>query len=337
MKMEVSAIVLAAGKGTRMKSDYPKCAHTIIDKPMVEYVIDALQETKIKNIVTIVGYGKEKIKSLLKDKVKFAVQEEQLGTAHAVMQARPHLEGIDGITIIAIGDMPFIRRETFYSLLINHMQDQADLTVLTVEHPQPYGYGRILRDDSGQVQAIVEERDCTKEQTQIREINSSVYAVDNKKLFQFIDQIENKNDQKEFYLTDLVTVFIKNGLRVSGYKTTNYQELSGINDKLQLAKMENEYQQRILEYHLLNGVTIHNVQTVVIGKDVKIASGVEIHPHTSILGKTVINPNAIIGPNSHIKDSIIGEGAEVLNSIVTDSVIKSNEKIGPFEQINSRK
>jgi bifunctional UDP-N-acetylglucosamine pyrophosphorylase/glucosamine-1-phosphate N-acetyltransferase len=160
--MEMSAVILAAGKGTRMKSELPKCAHQIIDKPMVEYVVDSLKELKVQNIIAVVGYGKETIMNLLKDKVQYVIQEEQLGTAHAVKQARPLLEGKEGITIIAIGDMPFIKKETFYSLVLNHMQERADVTVLTVDHPQPYGYGRILRDDNGQVLRIIEERDCTK-------------------------------------------------------------------------------------------------------------------------------------------------------------------------------
>lgn len=332
--MEISAIILAAGKGTRMKSELPKCAHIIIDKPMVEYVVDSLREVKIQNVITIIGYGKEKIKELLQNKnVKFAVQEEQLGTAHAVMQAQPLLEDKDGITIIAIGDMPFIKRETFYALIINHIQECADLTVLTVEHPQPHGYGRIIRDDNGQVLAIVEERDCTKEQASIREINSSVYAVDNQKLFKYINKIKRENDQNEYYLTDLVKVFNENGLKVSGYKTSNFYELSGINNKLQLAEMEQEYQKKIIETHLLNGVTIHNPQTVSIGKDVKIAPGVEIHSNTLILGKTVLEEDVIVGPCSQIRDCIVKRGATISNSIVNNSIIEENSVVGPFQKI----
>lgn len=335
--MEISAIVLAAGKGTRMKSELPKCAHMIIDKPMVEYVVDALKELKIKNIVTVVGYGREVIQELLANKTEFAIQSEQLGTAHAVKQARPFLEGKEGITIIAIGDMPFIRKETFYSLLINHMQECAQLTVLTVEHPQPYGYGRIIRDDNGNVVGIVEEKDCTKDQTAIREINSSIYAVENELLFDALDEITNDNSQKEYYLTDLVKVFNQKGYKVNGYKINDYNELSGINNKLQLSEMEAEYQKKIIETHLLNGVTIHNPATVVIGKDVKIANGVTIMPNTYVTGKSTIGKNSILGPGTDIRNSTIGENVRITYSIIEDAKIKDNEIIGPYKVIKGVK
>src|SRR5690554_79971 len=332
--MEINAIILAAGKGTRMKSDHPKCAHLIIDKRMVEYVIDTLNSLKVKNIVTVVGYGKDYIMGLVEGKTLFAYQEEQLGTAHAVQQAKPLLEGKDGITIIAIGDMPFIKRGTFYSLLISHMQEQADLTVLTVDHPQPYGYGRILRNSEGNVERIIEERDCTKEQTSIREINSSIYAVDNKLLFTALEEIDNDNAQKEYYLTDLVTVFNKKGYKVNGFKTMNYKETSGINDKLQLIQMETDYQLKIIEKHLLKGVTIHKPETIVLGKNVEIAPGVTILPNTHIIGKSKIKSNATIGPNSYVENSEVGENAQIEFSIVKNAKIPENEKIGPFKEID---
>lgn len=333
----MSAIILAAGKGTRMKSDMPKCAHTIIDKPMLEYVIDSLKALKIQNIVAVVGYGKEKLMEAVGDKVLYAIQEEQLGTGHAVMQAKSFLQGKEGITIIAIGDMPFIKKETLYSLIINHMQERADLTVLTVDHPQPYGYGRIYRNDKNQVVRIIEEKDCTKEQTDITEINASVYAVDNKLLFDSLDLIKNDNTQKEYYLTDIVDIFIQKGYRVNGYRANDYKELSGINNKLQLMEMECDLQKKIIEKHLLSGVTIHSPYTVVIGKDVMIESGVVINANTQIIGKSEIYKDAVIGPNSMINNSIIKARAIIESSIVVDSVIEENETITPFSNIRNKK
>ena len=335
--MDISAIILAAGKGTRMKSELPKCANLIIDKPKVEYVVDALKELRVKKIVTVVGYGKEHIIECLGDKVEYAIQEQQLGTAHAVMQAKNLINGLKGITIIAIGDMPFIKKETFYSMLISHLQERAQLTVLTVDHPQPYGYGRIVRDSNNQVVEIVEEKDCTKEQTTIREINSSVYAVDTELLFDCLNEIKNNNSQKEFYLTDLVKVFKKKNYNVCGYKTNDYKELSGINTKVQLAEMEEQFQAQIIEKHLYNGVTIHNKNTVVIGKNVKICSGVTILPNTIITGNTEIFEGAVIGPNSVINDSVIMKDAIIKNSIVENSIIEENNLIGPFVEIKDNK
>ncbi|MFA5543737.1 MAG: sugar phosphate nucleotidyltransferase [Bacilli bacterium] len=335
--MELSAIILAAGKGTRMKSELPKCAHTIIDKPMVEYVVDTLKELKIKKIVTVVGYNKEVLMDCLQDSVEYAIQEEQLGTAHAVMQAREKIEGMDGITIIAIGDMPFIKKDTLYSLIINHMQEGAKLTVLSVDHPQPYGYGRIVRDNNNQVVGIVEERDCTKEQSMIREINASVYAVETELLFDALDEIENNNSQKEYYLTDLVKIFNNKGLRVCGYKANDYQELSGINTQNQLADMEEEYQRKIIDKHLFNGVSIHNRSTVVIGKNVKIEAGASIMSNVVITGKSEIEKNAKIGPMSIIKDSIVRTGANIAYSIVENSIINEKEVVLPFSNIKNKK
>jgi len=332
--MEMSAIILAAGKGTRMKSDHPKCAHIIIDKPMIEYVVDSLMELKVQNIIAVVGYGKEQMMSLLKDKVQFAIQNEQLGTAHAVKMARPFLEGKEGITIIAIGDMPFIKKETFYSMILNHIQERADVTVLTVDHPQPYGYGRIYRDEAGQLLRIIEERDCTKDQTAITEINSSVYAVNNRILFDCLDKIKNKNVQKEYYLTDLIDVCRKMNYKVNAYKTTDYKELSGINNKLQLIEMEKEYQRKIIERHLLSGVSIHNPETVVIGKNVLIEPGVELFNNTQLTGQTTIEKNVVIGPNVHIHNSVIKEGTTIYFSRIFNSTIEENLEIGPFVQMD---
>jgi bifunctional UDP-N-acetylglucosamine pyrophosphorylase/glucosamine-1-phosphate N-acetyltransferase len=210
------------------------------------------------------------------------------------------------------------------------MQEQADLTVLTVEHPQPYGYGRILRDENGNVIRIIEERDCTKEQSAIREINSSVYAVNNELLFDALDEIKNTNVQNEYYLTDLVNVFNKRGYKVNGYKSNDYNEISGINDKLQLVVMEREFQNKIIEKHLLNGVTIHRPETVVIGKDVKIYPGATILPNTHVLGNSVIEKNSTIGPNSLIENSTVGEEAIVEFAIVKNKVLKEQEHIKPF-------
>jgi len=331
--MEINAIILAAGKGTRMNSDLPKCAHKIIDKPMVKYVINVLQEVKIDQIVTVIGYGKEKIIEILGNDSQFVEQKEQLGTAHAVMQAAPILENKAGITIIAIGDMPFIRKETIYALLINHMKEAADLTVLTVDHPQPYGYGRIIRDSNDQVAAIVEERDCTKGQTLIKEINSSVYAIDNEKLFKYIKLINNHNDQNEYYLTDLVRVFNEKKLKVCAYKTNDYNELSGINTKSQLLEMEQKFQRKIIEKHIDNGVTIHNPLTNTIGKDVKIEPGCEIGPNVMLTGKTVIKKNSRIGFGTVIHNSFIDEDVSTELAYIKNSSIEKGMQIHPYTKI----
>lgn len=333
----IRAVVLAAGKGTRMNSDEPKCAHYIIDKTMIEYVIDSLNEAKVDDIITVVGYRSEVIEELVKGRSRFVYQKEQLGTAHAVLMAEELLKDKDGITLIAIGDMPFVSKTTYSSLIAAHIQEKADLTVLTTDHPQPYGYGRIVRDENDEVLEIVEEKDCNKLQRAIQEINASIYLVDNKKLFESIREIQSSNHQNEFYLTDIVKIFRKKNHKIHAYKASNYLEISGVNDKVQLAEMEEALRKKILKKHLLNGVTIHNPATVTIGVDVKIASGAIIRENTLIVSKSIIEKNCKLGPFTEIKNSVIGEGAAVKFSYVKDSIIEANSKIGPFEYIDNNK
>lgn len=331
----IRAVVLAAGKGTRMNSDDPKCAHYIIDKTMIEYVLDSLNEAKIDDIITVVGYRREVIEEIIKGRSKFAYQEEQLGTAHAVLMTEEYLKDEDGLTLIAIGDMPFVSQTTYSSLIAAHIQENADLSVLTTDHPQPYGYGRIIRGANEEVLEIVEEKDCTKLQRAIQEINASVYLVDNKKLFESIREIKSINHQNEYYLTDIVKVFKRKNYKVIAYKASNYLEISGVNDKLQLMEMEKRLREKIIKKHLANGVTIHNPESVTIGVDVKVASGAIIRENTIVVSKSVIGKNCKLGPFTEIKNSVIGEGATIKFSYVKDSQIESNAKIGPFVYIDN--
>lgn len=332
---DVRAVVLAAGKGTRMNSDEPKCAHYIIDKTMIEYVIDSLNGAKIQDIITVVGYRREVIEELLKGRSKFVYQEEQLGTAHAVLMAEELLKDKKGITLIAIGDMPFVSKTTYSNMIAAHVQENADLTILTTEHPNPYGYGRIIRDEDDEIIEIVEEKDCTKLQRSIQEINGSVYAVDNQKLFEAIREIKANNNQNEYYLTDIVKIFKHKGYKVFGYKASDYKEISGVNDKVQQVEMEEELRKKIIRKHLMNGVTIHNPNTVTIGVDVKIASGAIIRENTNIVTKSVVEKNCKIGPFTEVKNSHIGEGASIKFSYIKDSKIESNIKIGPYVYIKN--
>lgn len=331
--MDIRAIVLAAGKGTRMHSILPKCAHQIIDKAMVEYVVDALKALNIDEIITVVGYKREILENILLNKTKFAYQEEQLGTAHAVLMTEKYLLNYDGLTLIAIGDMPLITPSTYAKLIAHHAQTMADLTVLTTLHPNPFGYGRIVRSPNGDIERIVEEKDCTEEQRLIHEINSSVYLVDNQKLFSAIHEIKNNNVQKEYYLTDIISIFKRRGYKISGYQADDFQELNGANDKLQLAQMEACLQQKIIEKHLLAGVSIHHPQTVVIGVNVQIESGSIILPGSILIGNSYIAKNSVIGPYSEINNAKIGSGTIIKYSRIKDSEIGDNVVIGPYAEI----
>lgn len=335
--IDIRAVVLAAGKGTRMNSDDPKCAHYIIDKTMIEYVLDSLNGAKIDDIITVVGYRSEVIEEIAKGRCRFAYQKEQLGTAHAVLMTEEYLKDKDGLTLIAIGDMPFVSKTTYSSLIAAHIQEKADLSILTTDHPQPYGYGRIVRNENDEVLEIVEEKDCTKLQRAIQEINASIYLVDNKKLFESIREIKSNNHQNEYYLTDIVKIFKKKGYKLNAYKASNYQEISGVNDKVQLVEMEETLRNKIIKKHLANGVTIHNPSTVTIGVDVKIASGAIIRENTLIVSKSVVEKNCKIGPFTEVKNSVIGEGTTIKFSYVKDSNIEKDTKIGPFVFVENNK
>lgn len=317
--MNLYAIILAAGKGQRMNSTMPKCAHKILGKPMVEYVVDAIKYQNVEDIYTVVGYQKEVIEELLKDKSKFAVQKEQLGTANAVKSCEEFLKDKMGVTLIAIGDMPFITKETYKELIDFHVKSKSDLTVLTTIHKDPSGYGRMVRNSKGQVMAIVEDKDCVGEQKNIKEINASVYAVDNQKLFIYLNNIQNTNNQKEYYLTDLVSLFYDDNLKVSTYIISDYDEISGINDQKQLVNLETMLQKRILDKHLVNGVDITDLNSVKIGADVIIEKDVTIMENVEILGKSVIGKNSSVGPNVSIVDSVIIEGSKVFDTKIINN------------------
>ena len=279
-----NAIVLAAGKGTRMKSDRSKVIHTIIDRPMLAYIIDALRAVSVQRIVVIVGYQAESIKEAFPD-VEFALQQPQLGTGHAVMQAT-QLKDEDGDTLIINGDGPCIQPETLEKLF--QTNQDASLTLLTSVLDDGAHYGRIVRDENGHVQAIVEAKDCTEEQKKICEINAGMYCFKNRDLFDNLDKLTTNNAQNEYYLTDLVKILANQGKVVKGLVVEDRDEVMGINDCVELNKAYEWMRNRINNNWLKEGVQIVDPKRTVIGKDVKIGHDVIIHPNVEILGKTEI-------------------------------------------------
>ncbi len=328
------AIVLAAGKGTRMKTKLPKCAFPILRKPMIEYIVESIERSSIDETVTIVGHGREVIEDLLADRVKYSLQARQLGTGHAAMQAREHLEGKEGTTLILLGDMPLIDDATIDDIIQAHKDLNNDLTVVSASFEYPTGYGRILRDDFGAIERIVEEANATQEQRKIREINTGIYAIDNALLFDMLDKIEKNPYKGEYYLTDIVEVMNKTH-RVGTHTLRDNQKMMGVNDLYAVSQAEKILRDDINKFHMLEGVSMINPETITIAHNVKIEPNVTIYPNTTITGDSRIEEAAVIGPNSEIHNGIIKQGVHVRHSLIHDSSVSERTTIGPFAHLRN--
>lgn len=327
------AIILAAGQGTRMKSKLYKVLHPVCGKPMVQHVIDQVKSLDINEIVTIVGHGAEKVKDQLGEDSQYALQAEQLGTAHAVQQAGDMLADKEGVTIVVCGDTPLIKAETMEALFKHHEETNAKATILTARAEDPTGYGRIVRNAEGFVEKIVEHKDANEQERSINEINTGTYCFDNKMLFEAIQNVSNDNVQGEYYLPDVIEILKNQGEIVSAYVTDNFAETLGVNDRVALAEAERTMKKRINEYHMRNGVSLIDPDNTYIGPDVKVGQDTVIFPGTTLSGSTVIGSECQIGPNTEINNCEIGNNTVIRQSAAFDSKIGSEVNIGPFAHI----
>jgi bifunctional UDP-N-acetylglucosamine pyrophosphorylase / glucosamine-1-phosphate N-acetyltransferase len=327
------AVVLAAGQGTRMKSKLYKVLHSVCGKPMVQHIVDHLNHLMMNEIVVVVGHGADMVKEQLGDRVQYALQEQQLGTAHAVMMCRDLLQDKTGTTMVLTGDTPLIKEETLARLIEHHEQTGAAATILTTEVQDATGYGRIVRNSLGTVARIVEHKDATEEERQICEINTGIFCFDNQKLFSALTNVKNDNVQGEYYLPDVIEILKEQEEVISAYLTPDYEEGLGVNDRVQLAKAEAVLRNRINEKHMRNGVTIIDPASTYIEADVVIGSDSIVHPGTMLRGKTVIGEDCKIGPNADLTNTIMEDQVKVQYSVVTDSQIRKGASVGPFAYI----
>lgn len=326
-------IILAAGQGTRMKSKLYKVLHPVCGKPMVQHVLDQVSSLSADEVITVIGHGADIVKQKMNGQCEFVLQEQQLGTGHAVLQTRNILADKEGITLVVCGDTPLLKAETLEALMDQHVKQNAKVTVLTAIADDAFGYGRVIRNHEGLVEKIVEHKDANEEELKVKEINTGTYCFDNRALFEALQKVTNENAQGEYYLPDVIGILKSEGQIVSAFTTDDFSESLGVNDRVALAHAEKVMRMRINEHHMRNGVTIIDPDSTYIEANVQIGQDTVVYPGTIIKGETQIASDCQIGPNSEIQNCFIGEGAVIKQSVLADSKIGSSVHVGPFAHI----
>ncbi len=330
----IYGVILGAGQGTRMKSCTPKILHKAAGKELIYHVIGSLDRIKLKKLFVVIGNGADIVLKYLDNfNATAVVQKKRLGSAHALLQVKDKAKNLKGHLIVMCADTPLVCQETIARLLQYHIKNKNYATVLSGNADNPFGYGRIVRDLKGYVTSIVEEKSATQQQKQIKEINSGIYCFNLKTLWQALSKVKNDNSKKEYYLTDVISVLNKSGYRTDAVMLADKEEILGVNDRKQLAYADKVLRNRKLDELMSNGVTIRDPQTSFIDSDVIVGQDSVIMPGTFIEGKTQIGRNCIVGPDSFIADSEIGDNAVIKYSYVDGAKIGNDVKIGPFAHI----
>ncbi|MEV7965455.1 bifunctional UDP-N-acetylglucosamine diphosphorylase/glucosamine-1-phosphate N-acetyltransferase GlmU [Sphaerisporangium sp. NPDC088356] len=328
-----AVIVLAAGEGTRMKSSKPKVLHELCGRALVDHMLTAARGLAPERLIVVIGHAREQVQAYLAatgPDAHAVVQTEQNGTGHAVRTVLESVGTINGTILVTYGDTPLLRTETLAELLATHGAEGNAVTVLTAEVPDPTGYGRIIRDTTGAVLAIVEEKDASPEQRVIKEMNSGVYAFDGLLLADAVKRVSTANSQGEEYLTDVLSILREDGHRVGAYVAGDHVEVEGVNDRVQLAFARTVLNTRILETHMRAGVTIVDPATTWADVEVTIAPDAVIQPGTQLHGRTAIASEAVVGPATTLTDTVVGAGAVVRNSVCEGAEIGDGASVGPF-------
>ncbi|MCA9409970.1 MAG: bifunctional UDP-N-acetylglucosamine diphosphorylase/glucosamine-1-phosphate N-acetyltransferase GlmU [Candidatus Omnitrophica bacterium] len=333
----LASVILAAGDGTRLKSNRPKALHEVCGYPMLHHVLKVATEANAERHVVVVGYEGDQIRSAFTDRtnLEFADQLERLGTGHAMMMTRDHFQDYEGDILVLCGDTPLFKVETLQKLVEWHRHQDAAATILTAELKEPRGYGRILRYDDNRVQGIVEEKDANRYERAIREINTGTYCFDSKHLFESLGKINQDNSQNEYYLTDCIRILVDEGKRVEAVITEDSEEVIGVNTRVQLAQAERILRSRILERHMLEGITILDPDACYVDDEAIIGKDTVLYPGTIITGKTRIGEGCRIGPNTQIINSTVGDQSQVVSSYMEDTEVEPGAKVGPFANLQN--
>jgi len=330
---DIAVIIMAAGKGKRMKSNLPKVLHNLAGKPILNYVLDTVDQLEVKRKILIIGYKSDKIRELIGNRIEHVEQKEQLGTAHAVLQTKKLLSGFKGVVLILSGDVPFLTVKTLKKLLKCHQANNFCCTLVSTVLKNPKGYGRIIRGEKGEIKGIIEEADLSTDKKKITEINSGIYCFNKEKLFQTLEKITPDNKQGEYYLTDTVKILLGEGLTVGNIIVKDYSEILGINNRLDLTDASQKVYQKTLQDLMFQGVTIVDPNSTFIERGVKIGQDTIIYPFTIIEKDTKIESSCFIGPYSHLVDADIRKGVRVWASIIESSTVKEGANIGPYAHL----
>lgn len=327
------AIILAAGKGTRMKSALPKVLHPLSGLTMVGHVVRAVKSSQVDQIVTIIGNEAEQVREALVGQTEFAFQEEQLGTGHAVQQAEYYLAEKEGSTLVICGDTPLLTGETLQNLFEHHEQTHSKATILTAIAQDSTDYGRVLRNSDQEVERIVEEKDASESEKKVKEINTGTYVFDNQALFTALKKVGNNNAQGEYYLPDVIEILRQAGEIVSAYTMQDINEAIGVNDRVALAKAQSVMSERINQLHMRNGVTFLNPSSTYIEVDVTLGTDCIIETGVQLKGQTQVGQNVVLGSHTEVIDSQIADDVIIRQSVIENSQISSKATVGPYAHL----
>lgn len=333
--MKLKTLILAAGKGTRMKSNIPKIIHKVNGTPMISKIINVLNSLNPEENILILGYKKEEVLKVVGEDSSYVLQNEQLGTGHAVMQAKEKLKNYDGDVMILCGDTPLLKAETLKSLYDFHKSTNATTTILTSIYENPFGYGRIVKED-GLVKAIVEEKEATQEIKKIKEVNAGVYCFNAQELFKALDKIDNNNEKGEYYLTDVIGIQVKEDKKVQSFILEDSQEILGVNSKVELAIANQVLRERKNTSLMEEGVIFLDPNSSYIEENVTIGKDTIIYPNVILEGNTQIGENCKIIGNTRIVDSILKDNIVIDSSVIEDSIIEDGVTMGPYAHIRPK-